>query len=147
MLYSIISAILAIEAGYAGLMLFAVLRINKYQGYNSEQYLFKLIAFLRLILSKMLFLPILEILTFPISCAFYKVIEPEVASSGSFEGYRSCFTQKLPCFLSGFSDMNIVEKNLMVLTICCFVFHTVMGVFSEAFDYEVSLRSSSSPPK
>ena len=143
-LYTIIITILTLECIYLTFLIFTILRVNSYKGYQQRGLVVRMLAVFRLMLSKMLFLPIFEILSFPLFCTKSAEIGGAEASK---DRLRSVFSQSLSCVLTPASPDSIFEQNLVLSSMVILVFHTAIGLISEAFDFEINLKSSQSAPK
>ena len=67
-----IVSIVTIQVVYFTLIIIGLIRIGSYQGIQQADCLFRMIALFRLVISKVLFLPIFQVLSFPVTCSYYE---------------------------------------------------------------------------
>ena len=135
--YLALAVLLGTEFIYLVVFLISFFRVDRSRGVQEDKSLYQFLAALRLILSKVLFLPIFHMLSYPFSCSYQE-------RAGN---YTSSLSEDLPCLLSDYSNLRMVELNLLVITTVLACFHLGIALFSESFDFEVSFNRKTNSVK
>ena len=108
---------------------------NQKLGQVKHRMLMSVLAFLRLILTQILFLPILDFLSFSASCYYYEDVENP--------GYMSSFNQNFPCILSTTHGFDTMIKYVSFFTL---MIHVLGTLVMENFEYSIRVKKHSNYP-
>ena len=133
----IIWGFVAIEILYFSLFVLNLSRVSKTQSLKMNTKNLYLLSVLRLVLSKILFLPIFHLLSFTVSCHYYE----------DLGAWRSTLSKDLGCILSYPEQFRTNQGNLILLSTMALIWHIMAGVGSEVFDFSFVASSPFNHPK
>ena len=137
MILWVVGLLVLIQVVYMLLVSLCLWRIYKSQNIRRNASLFYLVSWFRIVVSKLLFLPIFHILSYSVSCHCYENL-----------GERRCsFNPSLPCILTPRKNMNGLEINLVFAAFLALVWHTGVGLLSEILDFSFKASNPTGHPK
>ena len=134
---AVVALLVVVELLYVLLVALSLSRIYASKSFRLSASLFFVVSFFRLLVSKLLFLPIFHLLSYSVSCHYYQDL-----------GLRMCsFNREIGCIFSPASKIGVVERYLVIASFIALIWHTVSGLVSELFDFSFKISSFESRPK
>ena len=134
---TIISIVTATELLYFVLVIFRLLGFSSSGSFRSKIHNSYVLSWLRLMLSKVFFLPIFQLLSFTISCHYF----------ADLKAMKCSFKKDLGCLFTPGAQLDSFESHLIVLSTFTLVWHTLAGVFSELFNFSIKAPSRFGNPR
>ena len=136
-LLALISALVIVQGLYLALMVMGFFSLGNSRNLKSMAGIFYFLGIVRVVVSKVCFLPIFQLLSYTISCSFYEEF-----------GTRKCsLDRRLGCVMTSRAKMDVLETLLLRFSVLALIWHVLVGLISELFDFSIECRDNMDRPK